>query len=351
MALTSLLDMEQYSAKENAMEFTLLGKTGVTVSRLCFGTMSFGGDADEATSAAMFRRCREAGVNFFDCANTYSAGRAEEILGSLIAGCRDEIVLTTKVGFPAGEGPNEQGLSRRHIMRSVEKSLKRLGTDRIDVYFVHRFDPAVPTEESIRAMDDLVRAGKILYPAVSNWAAWQIAKALGFSLREGLARFECIQPMYSLAKRQAETEILELAKAEGLGVISYSPLGGGLLSGKYGTASKPDKGRLVENAMYGKRYGLESYWEIADRFTAYAKGRNIHPATLAVSWVMSNPAITAPIIGARNLEQLEPLLAAADLPMTPEWRVEISALSVEPPPATDRLEEKSGISYQGARNK
>jgi aryl-alcohol dehydrogenase-like predicted oxidoreductase len=214
---------------------------------------------------------------------------------------------------------------------------------------MHRFDPSVPAEESIRAMDDLVHQGKILYPAVSNWAAWQIAKALGFSAREGLARFECIQPMYNLAKRQAETEILDLAASEGLGVITYSPLGGGLLSGKYGTGSRPEKGRLVENAMYGKRYGLESYYEIADRFVAYAKERNIHPATLAVSWVMSNPAVTAPIIGARNPTQLAPLLAAADIPMTTEWRAEISALSIEPPPATDRLEEKSGISYQGAK--
>jgi len=305
--------------------------------------MSFGSIADEETSAAMFHRCREAGINFFDTANIYAGGRSEEILGKLIADCREEIILTSKVGFPTSEDVNARGLSRRHITRSVEASLKRLGTDRLDLYFLHTFDPNTPIEETLRTLDDLVDQGKILYPAVSNWAAWQIAKALGISAREGLARFECIQPMYSLVKRQAEVEILPLAQAEQMGVISYSPLGGGLLTGKYGPARRPERGRLVENQVYVKRYGDPAYYEIAVRFTAHAKERNVHPASLAVAWVMSHPAVTAPIIGARNVEQLEASLAALDVQMTPEWRAEISALSVEPPLATDRSEEKEGF--------
>lgn len=331
------------------MEYRTLGRTGVQVSSLCFGTMSFGGPADEETSAAMFRRCRDVGINFFDTANVYNGGRSEEILGKLMAGARDEIVLTSKVCFPMNEEINARGLSRRHIMLSVEASLKRLGTDRLDLYFAHTYDPKTPIDETLRALDDLVHQGKILYPGVSNWAAWQIAKSLGYSERAGLARSECIQPMYNLVKRQAEVEILPLAASEQIGVICYSPLGGGLLSGKYGVDRRPDQGRLVENSMYVRRYGAPEYYEIADRFSTYAADHGLHPATLAVAWVMSHPAITAPIIGARNVEQLEPSLAAHEVQMTAELRAEISALSPEPPPATDRSEERAGISYQGAR--
>jgi aryl-alcohol dehydrogenase-like predicted oxidoreductase len=313
--------------------------------------MSFDSVADEETSAAMFQRCRDAGINFFDTANVYADGRSEEILGRLISDCRDEIVLTSKVGFPAGKDVNAGGLSRRHIMLAVEDSLKRLGTDRLDFYFLHKFDSSTPIEETLRALDDLVRQGKILYPAVSNWAAWQIAKALGISTREGLARFECIQPMYNLAKRQAEVEILPLARAEHIGVISYSPLGAGLLTGKYGTIRKPEQGRLVENEVYTRRYGVPVYYEIAERFTDHAQERGVHPASLAVAWVMTHPAITAPIIGARNVDQLEASLAALDVHLTPEWRAEVSALSIEPPPATDRTEEKSGVFYRGGKSK
>jgi len=331
------------------MEYKVLGRTGVKVSQLCFGTMSFGGDADEETSAAMFHRCREVGVNFFDCANVYAGGRSEVILGKLIAGCRDEIVLTSKVGVITGGDVNAGGLSRRHIALAVEDSLKRLGTDRLDFYFVHLFDANTPIEETLRALDDLVRQGKILYPGVSNWAAWQIATALSFSARDRLARFECIQPMYNLVKRQAEVEILPLAQAERVGVISYSPLGAGLLTGKFGSARRPEVSRLVESQVYVRRYGDPAYYEIAERFTAHARERGVHPASLAVAWVMSHPGITAPIIGARNVGQLEPSLAALDVEMTPAWRAEISALSIEPPSATDRSEEKAGVFYQGAK--
>jgi len=331
------------------MKYRILGKTGLRVSCLCMGTVTFGREANEETAAAMFHRCREAGINFFDTANVYASGQAEKILGRLIVDCRDEIILTSKVGFPPGDGVNARGLSRRHIARSVEASLKQLGTDRLDLYFVHTFDPSTPVEETLRALDDLAHQGKILYPAASNWAAWQIATALGISAREGWARFACIQPMYNLVKRQAEVEILPLARAEHLGAISFSPLGSGLLSGKYGTTGRPRSGRLVENSMHMKRYEDPRYYDIAERFTAHANERGVHPAALAVAWVMAHPAITAPIIGARNLKQLEALLAAADVSMTPEWRAEISTLSIEPPPATDRSEERSGVFYRDAK--
>jgi aryl-alcohol dehydrogenase-like predicted oxidoreductase len=298
--------------------------------------MSFGGDADEATSAAMFNRCRESGINFFDCANVYSAGRAEEILGGLIAGSRDELVITTKFFGAMGPSVNDGGASRYHIRQAVEDSLRRLKTDRIDVYFIHNFDTVTPVEETLRVLDDLVQGGKILYPAASNYAAWQVAKALGISARNGWSRFEVIQPMYNLVKRQAEVEILPMALSENLGVIPYSPLGGGLLTGKYGASTRPEAGRLVENKMYKTRYGADWVYEVAGAFTAFAQSQGYNPAALAVAWVENHPAVTAPIIGARNLDQLEGSLKSLEIQMTPTLRDEISSLSIEPPLATDR---------------
>lgn len=324
------------------MEYASVGSTGVQVSPLCFGTMTFGAEADADTSAELFRRCRDAGINFFDCADVYAGGVSEEILGKLIADSRDELVITSKAFFPTADDVNAQGLSRRHVVRAVEASLRRLRTDRIDFYFVHAFDERTPIEQTLRALDDLQRQGKIVYPAVSNWAAWQIATALGVSAREGLARFELIQPMYNLVRRQAEVEILPLAQAQRLGVITYSPLGGGLLTGKYGAAKRPDGGRLVDNARYIDRYGQESDYATADRFSAFAQQLGVKAATLAVAWAMSHPAVTAPIIGARNLAQLEDSLAALDLAMNDELRRQISALSPTPAPATDRTETLTG---------
>jgi aryl-alcohol dehydrogenase-like predicted oxidoreductase len=318
------------------MDYRLLGSTGVRVSPLCFGTMSFGGDADELTSAALFRRCRDAGINFFDCANSYSDGRAEEILGRLIAGSRDQLVITSKVFSTTGPDALARGASRRNIMLEIEKSLKRLGTDHLDVYFIHHFDEVTPLAETLRALDDLVRAGKILYPAASNFAAWQVTKALGLSARNGWAPFEVIQPMYNLVKRTAEVEILPMAKSEGLGVISYSPLGAGLLTGKYASGQRPEHGRLVENKMYQQRYEADWMYPTAARFSDFAHQRGFNPAALAVAWVASHPAVTAPIIGARSLAQLNDSLAALDIVMTPDLRAEISALSPTPPSAHDR---------------
>jgi aryl-alcohol dehydrogenase-like predicted oxidoreductase len=321
------------------MQYTTLGRTGVQVSRLCFGTMSFGGDADESTSAHMFHRCREAGINFFDTANTYSQGKSEEILGRLIKTGRDEVVITSKVWGQMGTDRNRKGLSRRNIMLSVEESLRRLDTDRLDVYFCHMFDPNVPMEETLRAMDDLVRQGKILYLGVSNWSAWQTAKGLGMAPLLGLASIYVLQPMYNLVKRVAEIEILPMALSEKLAVISYSPLGGGLLTGKYTTTQRYNEGRLALNKNYSVRYGDKTYYRIAEDFTDYARKSGINPATLAVAWVKAHPAITAPIIGARNIEQLEASLAAADYDMSTEQWSQIASLTPPVPIATDRTEE------------
>ncbi|MEA2008581.1 MAG: aldo/keto reductase [Chloroflexota bacterium] len=327
------------------MQYKYLGNTGLRVSELCFGTMSFGGIANEETSAQMFHRCREEGINFFDCANVYQHGAAEEILGKLIADCRDEVVITSKFYFPMGDDPNARGGSRKHIMTAVEDSLRRLNTDHIDLYFIHRFDDNTPLEVTLRALDDLVREGKILHPAASNFAAWQIAKGLGISAREAWSPFVCVQPMYNLVKRQAEVEILPLAQAENLGVITYSPLGGGLLTGKYSPERKPQTGRLVENEMYKTRYGANWIYEVAGRFTAFAQERGYNPVSLAVAWVAAHPAVTAPIIGARNVAQLEGALGTLKIEMTPELQTKVSSLSPTPPPATDRNEEQTSFNY------
>jgi aryl-alcohol dehydrogenase-like predicted oxidoreductase len=333
------------------MQYRLLGRTGVRVSSLCMGTMSFGGDADQKSASAMYRRCRDAGINFFDTANVYAEGRSEKILGQLMEGHRDEIVVASKVGFPVGQEVNSGGLSRRHILQSVEASLNRLGTDHLDLLFLHRYDPAVAIEEPLRALDDLVRQGKVLYTGASNWAAWQTATALGIAARLSLPRFECLEPMYNLVKRQAEVEILPLAEEEQMGVIAYNPLGGGLLSGKYGVERRPKKGRLVEDELYAARYGDPAYYQVAGRFAAYAQEHGHHPVSLAIAWVMSHPAVTAPILGARDVEQLEPALGAVEIEISPEQRAEISELSIEPPPATDRSESRKGLESRGARSR
>jgi aryl-alcohol dehydrogenase-like predicted oxidoreductase len=321
------------------MKHKPLGRTGVQVSELCFGTMSFGGDADEATSAAMYKACRDAGINFFDCADQYNKGRSEEILGALIRGHRDDLVITTKCFNPMGEDINARGTSRRHVIRAVEGSLKRLQTDRVDVLFLHQFDKLTPIEESMRALEDMVRAGKVLYPAVSNYAAWQTQRAVDIQEKNNWARLQVLQPMYNLVKRQAEVEILPMAEANGIGVIPYSPSGAGLLSGKFGAGGGETSGRLKTNKMYEARYGEKWMFEVADKFVAFCKHKGLHPVSTAVAWVGAHPAITAPIIGARNLEQLQDSLNSVRIEMTPALRAEITALSRTPPPATDRLEE------------
>ena len=319
------------------MKFKPLGRTGVQVSELCLGTMSFGGDADEPTSAALYKACRDAGINFYDCADQYNKGKSEEILGRLMKGHREDLVISTKCFNPSGEDINARGTSRRHVTRAVEASLRRLQTDRVDVLFLHQYDTRTPIEESIRALEDMVRSGKVLYPAISNWSAWQTQKAVDLQERNDWARLQVIQPMYNLVKRQAEVELLPMAAANGIGVIPYSPAAAGLLSGKYsGEAS----GRIKSNKMYAARYGEPWAFEVADKFVAFCKQRDLHPVSAAVAWTGAHPAVTAPIIGARNVEQLQASLDSVKIDMNAKLRDEITALSRTPPPATDRLEEQ-----------
>jgi aryl-alcohol dehydrogenase-like predicted oxidoreductase len=322
------------------MEYQFLSNTGVQVSRLCLGTMTFGKEADKPTSAAIFKRCRDAGINFIDCADMYVQGESEKILGELIADCREEMIITSKAYFPMGKDRNARGTSRLHIMAAVEASLKRLKTHYIDLYFLHHFDDYTSIEESLRALDDLVKQGKVLYTGASNFAAWQIAKALGISVKEGWNQFKCIQPMYNLVKRMAEVEILPMAQSENLGVITYSPMAGGILTGKYGTNYRSGTtGRLVSNKRYQSRYGEDWVYEVSQQLSDLARESGFHPATLAVAWVAYHPAVTAPIIGGRSVDQLEPLLNAMDIQMTPDLYSRISQLTPKPPPATDRVEE------------
>ena len=322
------------------MDFRPLGRTGVQVSKLCLGTMAFGGEADASNAADMYSASRDLGINFFDCANTYVKGRAEEVLGGLIEPHRDEVVITSKCFNAIGKDINARGASRRYIVRAVEESLRRLRTDRIDVLFMHQWDERTPIEETLRALEDLVRSGKVLYLGASNYSAWQVAKSLGISERHAWTRFEVIQPMYNLAKRQAEAEILPMAASEQLGVITYSPLGGGLLSGKYGRTARPNSGRLVDNERYAKRYSQDAAYEAAQAFTEFAAAHGAHPVSLAIAWVMSHAAVTAPIIGGRSLQQLQPALDALRVEMPDALRARIGDLSPEPAPATDRLEER-----------
>ena len=327
------------------MQLNLLGKTGVKVSRVALGAMSFGGDADESVAWTIWRAARDAGVNLIDTADVYNEGRSEEFVGRFMRGERDQLVIASKAYFPTGPDANARGASRFHLMRAVERSLARLATDRIDLYYVHRFDDVTDLDQTLRALDDMVRAGKILYPACSNYAAWQIAHALGRQAMNGWAPLVATQPMYNLVKRQAEVEILPAAHALGIAVIPYSPTGGGLLTGKYGVGRAPDKGRLLDTTRYQTRYASPDYYKVAEAFRALAAELGHHPATLAVAWVASHPAVTSVLVGGRNPEQLAPSLAAAGVNLDEATRLRISALSPEPPPATDRNEEKTAHNY------
>lgn len=323
------------------MKYNLFGKTGLKVSALSFGTMTFGGEADEATSAVLYKRCRKAGINLFDCADYYHAGRAEEVLGKLIQGERDQIILTSKVFFPTSKDVNDRGLTRKHIIKSLEASLRRLKTEYLDVYFMHRFDENTPLEESLRAMEDLVRSGKVHYLGASNFAAWQMMKGIGISALRGWSAFTVIQPMYNLLKRQAEVEILPMAQAENLAVISYNPLAGGVLTGKYKSSELSSGTRLGDKANYRDRYPLNANREVVAKFLECAQKRGYSPAALAIAWAAHAPGITSPLLGARTLDQLEECLTATSIEMTAELRQEISLLTPELPLATNHFSAES----------
>ncbi|MGE4584121.1 MAG: aldo/keto reductase [Sphaerochaeta sp.] len=322
------------------MQYKSLGKTGIKVSQLCFGTMSFGSRADEAQSQAMYHMCREQGINFFDCANVYQKGIAEEYLGRCIASERDKVVITTKAFSPMSDEVNDRGSSAKNLRHSLERSLKRLGTDYVDLFFIHGFDPTVAEEELLRTLQNFVQEGKVLALGVSNYAAYQVERLLWTSYLKNLVPIHCIQPMYNIAKRQAEVELLPMAQKEALGVITYSPLGGGLLSGKYKDGFGVTAGRLVENEKYKMRYNGMFYERLAKEFSVLSTRYQVAEATLAVAWVMHHQAVTAPIIGAANTQQLAPSLNAISFTPDDTLLKAIDDISPPPPVATDRSEER-----------
>ncbi len=297
------------------MDYRRLGDTGLMVSELCLGCMTFGREADEEISRGLVARFLEAGGNFIDTADVYTNGISEEVTGRALKGVRDDVVLATKVRFPMGDGPNDAGLSRKHVVRGCEESLRRLGTDYIDLYQVHCWDEATPLEETLGALSDLARAGKVRYVGVSNFMAWQIMKSVSLSDALGFERFVCLQPQYSLIERNVEYEILPACLEEGLGVIPWSPLGGGFLSGKYRRGEEPPRDSRIAGAEesmeeYWDRRATERNWAVLDVVgeTSEATGRSY--AQISLNWLLRQPAVTAPIVGARTLEQLEDNLGA-----------------------------------------
>jgi aryl-alcohol dehydrogenase-like predicted oxidoreductase len=315
------------------MEYRYLGKTGVQVSELCLGVMTFGGRTGEAEGIRMVRRALEAGVNFIDTANVYNQGRSEEITGRALEGVRDQVFLATKVHGKMGERPNDSGNSRYHIARQVEASLRRLRTDRIDLYYLHRPDPNTPVEEEIRAMDDLVRQGKVLYAGTSHYPAWVLQKALHYSAQAGLAPFVADQPRYNLASRQIEVELLPFCKESGYGVVPHSPLYGGVLTGKYqrGQAPPPDSRAGQPGSNMAERL-TESAYAVVDGVGAVAKERGKSISQVAIQWTLANPLVNAIIIGPRTLEQLEDNLGASGWRLAPE---EVERLNALAPPVRD----------------
>jgi aryl-alcohol dehydrogenase-like predicted oxidoreductase len=286
------------------------------VSELCLGCMTFGREADEEASRGLVARFLEAGGNFVDTADVYTKGLSEEITGRAIKGVRDDVVLATKVRFPMGEGPNDVGLSRKHVIGGCEHSLRRLGTDYIDLYQVHCWDGATPLEETLSALSDLVRAGKVRYVGVSNFTAWQLMKSVSLSDALGFERFVCLQPQYSLVERNIEREVLPVCEEEGLGVIPWSPLGGGFLSGKYRRGEEPPQGSRISEAVesmeeYWDRRATERNWRVLDVVGRISEETGKSYAQISLNWLLRQPAVTAPIIGARTLDQLEDNLGAS----------------------------------------
>jgi aryl-alcohol dehydrogenase-like predicted oxidoreductase len=322
------------------MNHRFLGRTGLRVSELCLGALTFGREADEATSCAILDRFVDAGGNFVDTADVYGGGASEEVVGRWLAGrSRDELVLATKVRYPSGPGPNDVGLSRKHILASVEASLRRLGTDYIDLYQVHCWDHITPLEETLGTLDGLVRAGKVRYLGASNFAGWQLQKAIDLSRRNGWEAFVCLQPQYNLLCRSTEWELLPVCADEGLGVIPWSPLRGGWLSGKYrrGMAGPPAGTRIdsAEREGWGEswsNYNVESTWRVIDALLAVADEVSKTPAQVAINWLLGRPGVTAPIVGARTLEQFEANLGAAGWALDAEHMRRLNDASAIPLP-------------------
>lgn len=313
------------------MKIKRLGRTGLKVSELCLGTMTFGDQADEPTSRAIMSKAFDAGITFFDTADAYplgatteTVGRTEEYIGRWLKGRRDQITLATKFFGKMGSGPNDKGGSRKHIFQAVEGSLRRLQTDYIDLYQMHFPDSETPIDETLQALNDLVRSGKVLYIGCSNFPAWELCKALWTSDKLGLARFDSVQPRYNLLFRHIEAELLPLALDQGIGVISYNPLAGGVLTGRYQPGQTPEQGTrfTIQNAgqIYQRRYWQDPQMQAVEKLKEFCQEQNISVAQLAVAWVLAQPAITSAIIGASKPEQLDQTLPAVDLVLTEEMR-------------------------------
>lgn len=311
------------------MKHTLTSINGTPASRLAFGTMQFGGRADADNSRAMFEACIDGGVTHFDTAHVYTDGASETLLGGFLGGRREGLIIATKAAYDGGSG-------RVNILQSAELSRNRMKLDALDVLYLHRFDPNTDMHESFEAFAELKRAGHIRHIGLSNFAAWQVVKAAGIAAKFDLD-IAVIQPMYNLVKRQAEVEILPMADDLGILVAPYSPLGGGLLTGKYAIG---EAGRLTEDERYAARYKPGVMHHAAAGLARLAAQMGMHPATLAVAWAAAHPTGPSPIISARSVEQLAPSLAALTYKMSAEVYDDIAALSPAPPPATDRIEEQ-----------
>jgi aryl-alcohol dehydrogenase-like predicted oxidoreductase len=316
------------------MHYRLFGRTGLYVSELCFGAMTFGGkglyesmgktaqtEADKLVSLAL-----DSGINFFDTADVYSEGESEKILGKALGSRRKDVVLATKVRGPVGPGANQQGLSRAHITSSIDGSLKRLGTDCVDLYQIHGFDPVTPFDETLRAFDDIVRAGKVRYVGCSNLTAWQLAKANGIAERRGWARFESLQAYYSIAGRDLERELVPLLNDERMGLMVWSPLAGGLLSGKYGRDGKGPEGSRRTTFDYPP-VNKDRAFDCIDAMRKIGDARGASVACIALAWLLAKPHVSTIIIGARNEDQLRDNLAATDLALDTAEVAELDSVS------------------------
>jgi aryl-alcohol dehydrogenase-like predicted oxidoreductase len=313
------------------MKIRRMGKTGLKVTEICLGTMTFGHQCDERTSFAILDKAAGQGVTFLDTADVYpvpptpeTAGRTEEIVGRWLEGKRDRFVVATKCRLRVGQGPNDEGLSRKHILKAAEDSLRRLRTDYIDLYQPHAPDPDTPLEETLGALDQLVRQGKVRYLGCSNYPAWQVALSLGLSARLGLARFDCVQPRYNLLYREIESELLPLCRDQGLGVIAYNPLAGGFLSGRYRAQEPPPPGTRFTlgktGDLYRERYWQQAQFEAVEHLQRALQARGRSLVQVAVAWVLEQPGITAAIVGASRPEQLDDSLAAVNLTLDAEER-------------------------------
>jgi aryl-alcohol dehydrogenase-like predicted oxidoreductase len=320
------------------MHYNQLGRTGLFVSELCLGTMTFGGEGmfkavgqvQQADADALLRTAVDAGVNFIDTANVYSNGLSEEITGQAIRNLglrREEVVLATKAFGPMGPGHNDRGASRGHLLDQAKASLQRLGTDHIDLYQIHGWDSVTPIEETLRALDDLVTQGHVRYVGVSNWAAWQIAKALGISERRGFARFETVQSYYTLAGRDLERELAPMMESEGLGLMVWSPLAGGYLSGKYRAGSTADSGDARRTSFNFPPVDQTRGEAVLSAMDPIAEAHGVSVARIALAWLLHQKVVTSVIVGAKRVDQLADNLAAVDVALTPDQLASLDAAS------------------------